>query len=95
MLYERLLDLAPETRLERRLAERVAARFVIGLLLAIPVCVLAAAMLASGIVHALAARICEAGLRAGRRIRADLDAVRIAPRRDAPRPGTRDRVPGC
>lgn len=83
MLYEQMLDLTPGMRLERRLAERIAARLVIGLLLAGPICAIAAFMLASGVVHTLAGRICAAGIAAGARIRHGLEAVpavRVMPR---------------
>lgn len=80
MLYERLLDLAPEMRLERRLAERVAARLVMGLLLAIPVGAAAAAILFCGGVHALIVGICEAGLGAGAKLRDGIAAAAVLSR---------------
>ena len=79
MLYERLLDLAPGARLERRLAERVAARLVIGVLLTLPLCAVAAFVLAAGAVHAASAAIWDAGRVAGLRLRDGLEAV-LAPR---------------
>ncbi|GJD43459.1 hypothetical protein AFCDBAGC_1311 [Methylobacterium cerastii] len=75
MLYERLLDLAPGTRLERRLAERVAARLVIGLLLGLPLCAVAAFVLVAGAVHAVFAAIWDAGRVAGLRLRDGFEAV--------------------
>lgn len=75
MLYERILDLAPSMVLERRLGERLAARFVIGLLLAVPFCAIASLTLVSGLLYALASRTCEAGLHVGVRIREGLRLV--------------------
>ena len=69
MLYERLLDLAPGARLERRLAERVAARLVIGLLLSLPLCAVAAFLLAAGAIPAVLRGVWEAGRIGGLLIR--------------------------
>lgn len=83
MLYERLLDLTPGMRLERRLAERVAAALVIGLLLSGPLCAFAAFILASGVIHALLMRIWDAGRVAGLLIRDGCEsmlALRVEPR---------------
>ncbi len=83
MLYERLLDLAPGMRLERRLAERVAAALVIGLLLSIPFCAFAAFILVSSAVHALLTCIWDAGRIVGLLIRdrcETLLALRVEPR---------------
>jgi len=79
MLYERLLDLAPGARLERRLAERVAARLVIAFLLSLPLCAVAAFVLAAGAVHALFAGVWDAGQIAGFRLRDGFEAA-LAPR---------------
>lgn len=80
MLYERILDLAPEMRTDRGLSERVAARFATGLLLALPVCIIASLALVAAVAYALAIRTCEAGLWLGRLIREGLFADRLTQR---------------
>ena len=83
MLYERLLDLAPGMRLERRLAERVAASLVIGLLLSVPLCAFAAFILVSSAIHALLMVIWDAGRIVGLLIRDACEsmlALRVEPR---------------